>query len=540
MVFLVKEYLLPICKCLLNITYCKASGVVARKITMILESVRMREMMMFLIPWSLLYFFFFFFFRMIRSSKELPLPPGPYAWPIVGNLFQIGKNAHVRLGEMAQVHGPLMSLRFGRRILIVGSSSSAASEILKTHDHVLAGRDVPRVLQGKESTVHNMNLVFTSETDDSWRKIRNLYTSKIFSSKAMESRADMREKKVMEMVKYIASKGDSSIGIKDVMLVTATNIIGNTLLSIDLVDFEGNGIGAGIKDSVRRLSCLGTQAQLADLYPIFGRWDLLGWEKKVMQIIEQELGPIWEVIIIEKKRNGSNTSSYLKDFTDILIEKGCTHQQINALMEELFSAGTESIGFTTEWFVAELLRNQEVMQKARDEVLKTIDGNVVKESDLLHLPFLEACFKETLRLHPPAPLLLPHRAMQTCEVMGYTIPKDSQLLVNVWAISRDPKIWDDPSDFKPERFIGSKLSYKGKDFEYLPFGAGRRMCPGEAMASKTILLAVASLILNFDWFLVNNNFNPADLNMDEASDFPVHKKEPLHVTLKLRQQFNTI
>ncbi|KAL7583763.1 hypothetical protein Lser_V15G43087 [Lactuca serriola] len=503
-----------------------------------LESVRMREMMMFLIPWSLLYFFFFFF-RMIRSSKELPLPPGPYAWPIVGNLFQIGKNAHVRLAEMAQVHGPLMSLRLGQQILIVGSSSSAASEILKTHDHVLAGRDVPRVLQGKESTVHNMNLVFTSETDDSWRKIRNLYTSKIFSSKAMESRADMREKKVMEMVKYIASKGDSNIGIKDVMLVTSTNIIGNTSLSMDLVDFEGNGIGAGIKDSVRRLSSLGTQAQLADLYPIFGRWDLLGWKKQVMQIIEQELGPIWEVII-EKKRNGSNTSSYLKDFTDILIEKGCTHQQINALMEELFSAGTESIGFTTEWFVAELLRNQEVMQKARDEVLKTIDGNVVKESDLVHLPFLEACFKETLRLHPPAPLLLPHRAMQTCEVMGYTIPKDSQLLVNVWAISRDPKIWDDPSDFKPERFIGSKLSYNGKDFEYLPFGAGRRMCPGEAMASKTILLAVASLILNFDWFLVNNNFNPADLNMDEASDFPVHKKEPLHVTLKLRQQFKTI
>ncbi|KAL7585201.1 hypothetical protein Lser_V15G43093 [Lactuca serriola] len=492
----------------------------------------MEEMITFLIPWSLL-LFFIFFFRMIKSSKKQPLPPGPYPWPIVGNLFQMGKIPHIRLAEMAQVHGPLMTLRLGQQITIVGSSASAASEILKTHDHLLAGRDVPRLLQGKESIVHNMNLVFSSGTGDGWRKIRNLYASKIFSSKALESRVDMREKKVMEMVKYIASKGDSSVGIKDVMLVTATNIIGNTLLSIDLVDFEGNGIGAGIKDSVRRLSTLGAQPQLADLYPIFGRWDLQGWKKQVVQIIEQELGTIWKDIL-QKKTNGSNTSSDQQDFTDILIEKGSTHQQINAMMQELFTAGTESMNFTTEWLVAELLRNQEIMQKVSDEVRKKIDGNVVKESDLVHFPFLEACLKETLRLHPPGPLLLPHRAMQTCEVMGYTIPKDSQVMVNIWAISRDPKIWDEPLSFKPERFVGSEMSYKGKDFEYLPFGSGRRMCPGEALSSKTILLSVASLILNFDWFLVNNTMNPEDLNMDDALDFPLYKKEPLHVTFKLR------
>ncbi|KAL4557635.1 hypothetical protein LXL04_035820 [Taraxacum kok-saghyz] len=212
-----------------------------------------------------------------NSYKELPLPPGPYPWPLVGNLFQIGKNAHIRLDEMAQVHGPLILLRLGQRIVIVGSSSSAASEILKTHDQVLSGRDVSRLLQGKESTVHNMNLVFTSETDDGWRKIWNLYMSNIFSSKAMESRAQMREKKVIEMLNYIVSKGDdnSHISITDLMLVTATNIIGNTFLSMDLVDFEGNVLGAGIKDSVRRLSSLATQPQLADLYPIFGAWDLL-------------------------------------------------------------------------------------------------------------------------------------------------------------------------------------------------------------------------------------------------------------------------
>ncbi|KAL4557629.1 hypothetical protein LXL04_035818 [Taraxacum kok-saghyz] len=498
-----------------------------------LENFTKEEMIMFLIPWPLL-FFFFFILHKIKPSKELPLPPGPHPWPIVGNLFQIGKNAHIDLAEMAQIHGPIMSLRLGQRILIVGSSSAAASEILKTHDHVLSGRDVSVLLQNKVSTVHNMNLVFTSETGDNWRKIRNLYTSQIFSNKALESRVNMRQEKVMEMVKFIGSKSGESLSIRDAMLVTVTNIMGNVSLSMDLMDFEGNGIGAKINDSLRRLTMLGGQPPLADFYPIFGRWDMQGWYKKFMQIVKQELGTIWEDIL-QMKRNRSNISLDTKDFSDILIEKGCTQQQINALMQELFSAGTESMSSTTEWFVTELLRNPQVMQKARDEIMKNIDGNVVKESYLIRLPFLEACLKETLRLHPPGPLLLPHRATQTCEVMGYTIPKDSQILVNMWAIGRDPGIWDDPLSFKPERFMGSKLSQKGKDFEYIPFSAGRRMCPGETMASKTILLVVASLILNFDWCLVNN-MSPEDINMEEVLDVAMRKKEILYVTFKLREQ----
>nr|GEY62881.1 probable (S)-N-methylcoclaurine 3'-hydroxylase isozyme 2 [Tanacetum cinerariifolium] len=116
--------------------------------------------------------------------------------------------------------------------------------------------------------------------------------------------------------------------------------------------------------------------------------------------------------------------------------------------------------------------------------------------------------------------------------MGYTVPKDCQILVNVWAIHRDPNIWDDPLSFKPERFIGLNLSYKGNDFRYLPFGSGRRMCPGERMASKVILLTVASLIVNFDWF-IPHNLNPNEINMEEKIGTGLHKKEPLHVIFKL-------
>ncbi|KVI07310.1 cytochrome P450 [Cynara cardunculus var. scolymus] len=449
-------------------------------------------MIIFLVSWPLL----FLFYRMITkptSSKNLPLPPGPYPWPIIGNFFHFGKNLHHRLAEMAQVHGPLMSLHLGQQILIIGSSPIVASEILKTHDHALSGRAVSRLLQNREPTAHNMNLVFTSESTDVWRMLRNIYKSELFSRKALESYTEMRENKVMEMMKYLGSKEGEAIPIKQVAFATSVNILGNATLSIDLVDFEGNGIGANIIDSLRRLAVLAATPQLVDMYPILSRWDLQGWYKQVMHIIQADLGT------------------------------------------ELFAAGTETTSASTEWLMAELLRNKELMQKVRDEVTKNIDGNVVKESDLVGLPFLEACFKETLRLHPAGPLLLPHRAKEACEIMGYTIPKDSQIMVNVWAINRDPNIWDDPLSFKPERFVGSKLSYKGNDFEFLPFGSGRKMCPGEAMASKIVLLTVAALILNFDWILPDDK-NPNEIDMEEEMDIAMHKKQPLRVILKYRKQ----
>ncbi|XP_024969260.1 probable (S)-N-methylcoclaurine 3'-hydroxylase isozyme 2 [Cynara cardunculus var. scolymus] len=490
-------------------------------------------MIIFLVSWPLL----FLFYRMITkptSSKNLPLPPGPYPWPIIGNFFHFGKNLHHRLAEMAQVHGPLMSLHLGQQILIIGSSPIVASEILKTHDHALSGRAVSRLLQNREPTAHNMNLVFTSESTDVWRMLRNIYKSELFSRKALESYTEMRENKVMEMMKYLGSKEGEAIPIKQVAFATSVNILGNATLSIDLVDFEGNGIGANIIDSLRRLAVLAATPQLVDMYPILSRWDLQGWYKQVMHIIQADLGTVWKDTL-QMKRNGTNISSHLKDFTDILIEKGFTDQQINPLMQELFAAGTETTSASTEWLMAELLRNKELMQKVRDEVTKNIDGNVVKESDLVGLPFLEACFKETLRLHPAGPLLLPHRAKEACEIMGYTIPKDSQIMVNVWAINRDPNIWDDPLSFKPERFVGSKLSYKGNDFEFLPFGSGRKMCPGEAMASKIVLLTVAALILNFDWILPDDK-NPNEIDMEEEMDIAMHKKQPLRVILKYRKQ----
>ena len=155
----------------------------------------------------------------------------------------------------------------------------------------------------------------------------------------------------------------------------------------------------------------------------------------------------------------------------------------------MFIAGSDTSGSTTEWAMAELLRKPKTLQKARDEVLQVIGTQgEIKESDIDRLPYIDAIVKETLRLHPAAPLLLPYIAGNDVEVSGYTIYEGNQVLVNAWSIGRNPKYWIDPLSFEPERFVGSNVDFKGRDFEYIPFGAGRRICPGLPLAQRMVIL----------------------------------------------------
>lgn len=184
--------------------------------------------------------------------------------------------------------------------------------------------------------------------------------------------------------------------------------------------------------------------------------------------------------------------------------------------------------------MAELVKNPESMGKVRQELATEVDQSFPKESHLPHLPYLQACVREALRLHPPAPFLLPHRALASCEVMNYTIPVDAQVLVNVWALGRDPTFWEDPLQFKPERFLDSTLDYKGNDYGFLPFGAGRRICPGIPMAAKHVPLVLASLVHFFDWSLPGE-IDPNGLDMSEKFAVTLQKEQPLLLIPKVRK-----
>lgn len=200
----------------------------------------------------------------------------------------------------------------------------------------------------------------------------------------------------------------------------------------------------------------------------------------------------------------------------------------------MFFAGSETTSISIEWGFAELLRNPAALKNVREEIDQVVGRErKVEESDMDNLPYLQAVVKETLRLHPALPLLLPRNTMQDTNYMGYLIPKDTQVFVNAWAIGRDPDSWEDPLTFKPERFLTSNIEYKGQHFEFIPFGSGRRICIGFPLAHRVVHLALATLVQSFDWEFPAGE-GPKTLDMDERLGLTLRKKNPVKVIPKKR------
>lgn len=199
----------------------------------------------------------------------------------------------------------------------------------------------------------------------------------------------------------------------------------------------------------------------------------------------------------------------------------------NCLFQDIFIAGTDSSVTVIEWAMAEMMKNPRVMEKAQAEVRQAFDKNGnVDEIGLHELQYLKLVVKETLRLHTPLPLLLPRECGERCKILGYDIPKGSKVIVNAWAIARDPWYWNDAESFYPERFLDSSIDYKGNYFEYIPFGAGRRICPGMLFGMANIELPLAQLLFHFNWKLPNGEQNN-DLDMAENFGGSVRRKNDL-------------
>lgn len=182
----------------------------------------------------------------------------------------------------------------------------------------------------------------------------------------------------------------------------------------------------------------------------------------------------------------------------------------------MFTAGIETSSTVIDWAMSEMMRSPRVLKKAQDEVRQVFkDKGYVDESDFDKLEYLKLVLKETLRLHPPVPLLLPRESREPCEVGGYTIPAKTRIMINAWAMGRDPKYWDDPESFIPERYYDHPVDYKGANYEYLPFGAGRRTCPGMSFGLATATLPLAMFLYHFDWELPDG-MKPEDVDMTET------------------------
>ncbi|KAI3808969.1 hypothetical protein L1987_24932 [Smallanthus sonchifolius] len=247
------------------------------------------------------------------------------------------------------------------------------------------------------------------------------------------------------------------------------------------------------KDSVWAVLEVTGKPNVADFFPILKPFDLQGLVRRE-NVYGKKILTIFDRIIDQRlqTRLSSSVTPTNNDVLDLLLnlslkdEPKLTQNDMRHLFYTLFIAGTDTTSSTLEWAIDELIHNPEKLQTARSEIIKLMENNKknIQEQDICQLPYLQAVIKETLRLHPPDPFLVPHQAIHDVEIHGFMVPKNVQILCNVWAMGRDPKVWSHPKEFMPERFLEVKIDYNGQDFELIPFGAGRRMCPGLNMAQR--------------------------------------------------------
>ncbi|KAK6947724.1 Cytochrome P450 [Dillenia turbinata] len=352
-------------------------------------------------------------FKYFSSSSTVP--PGPKRWPIIGNILQMGEKPHLTLTRYAKIYGPLISVRLGMQTLVVGSSKAAAEEILRTHDRVLSGRYVPRAFGGNRPEIDTISMGWTSECNGRWTYLRTICRSELFSGKALESQACLREKKVMEMVSFLRKKEGKVVKIGEVVFNTVFNVLSNVLVSRDFVSLEEEMTNGGIKELIRSGMEAASAINISDFYPFLAIFDLQRLKKKVEEVTLQ-LFSMWDPIIKERRERREEDATKKQDFLDAMLLNAFTDDQINQMLMELITAGTDTSTSTVEWTMAELIKNPKYMKGVQEELEREIHNKLVQESDLSKLHFLQACVKEALRLHPPAPFLLPRRAPKSTEV----------------------------------------------------------------------------------------------------------------------------
>ncbi|XP_060206462.1 cytochrome P450 71A4-like [Lycium barbarum] len=496
------------------------------------------------IPWyslliPLLVFIFFLhqcFFTTSNVQKQLP--PSPRKLPIIGNLHQLGSHPHRSLHKLSEKYGPVMLLHLGSKPVIVASSVDAARDIMKTHDLVWASR--PKSSIADRLFYRSKDVAF-SPFGEYWRQVRSITVLHLLSNKRVQSFRDVREEETSNVIAKIRQECDSLSSVIDlsVSLYSLTNNI------ISRVSFgrkynEGES-GIDGKTILEKLVELIGSFNVGDYVP----W--LEWVNKItgldikVEKVAKELDAFLESVIEEhiiRNKKREYRPGKAKDFVDVLLEiqngkeTGFPLQRdsLKAILLDSFAAGTDSTYTTLGWTMTELLRHPKAMETLQNEVRGLVQGKEeIKEDDLGNMQYLRAVIKETLRIHPPNALLLPRESMEDVKLLGYYhIPARTQAIINAWAIGRDPLLWENPEEYRPERFLNSDIDVKGLNFEFIPFGAGRRGCPGSTFAIAVIELALARLVHEFN-FALPEGIKPEDLDMTESTGITIHRKSPLLV-----------
>ncbi|PIA38227.1 hypothetical protein AQUCO_02800121v1 [Aquilegia coerulea] len=476
--------------------------------------------------------------RATTSSQKLP-PSPPGARPFFGHLHLLENPLHRTLEKLSLTHGPIFSLRLGSRLAIVASSPTSIQECFAKNDANFANRP--------HSTLHrhlgyDYTALVSANYGDHWRNLRRLCSAEIFSPGRLNMFLFIREEEIMNLMSslYKMCSGGAFARVElrwklcELTFNNITRMVAGKRYYGD-VGIENKGEAKQFQQLIGAAFKLSGAANAGDYLP-FLRWiDYAGIEKN-MSIISKKMDNFLQGLINERRQCNSN---------DTMIDHLLSLQQsqpdyytddiIKGLVLNTLIGGTNTSETTIEWAMSLLVNHPEVLKKARDEIDTQVGfERLVKEEDLSKLPYLKCIVSETFRMFPPLPLVLPHESSQDCKLGGYDVPRGTIILANAWAVHRDPKVWDEPNNFKPERFEGGLKEVEVQ--KLLPFGMGRRVCPGAGLGQCVVGSALGCLIQCFEW----DRVNAEKVDLVEGTGLAMPRANPLVVVCKPRQVMDKV
>ncbi|MED6170196.1 hypothetical protein PIB30_028582 [Stylosanthes scabra] len=479
----------------------------------------------------------FFLFQKQRTLKNKALPPGPRGLPIIGNLHQLDNSSlYLQLFELSKKYGPIFSLQLGLKPAIIISSPKLAEEALKNHDREFSGR--PSLIGPQKLTYNGLSMSF-SPYNQYWREIRKTFVAHILSSKRVSSFSSIRTFEVKQWIKKISSHASSKkvTNLNEMLTSLTSTIICRIAFGRR---YEDEGVERSrFHDLLNEFQAMLASFFVSDYIPFLGWIDRLNGMHARLDRTFKELDKFYQEVIDEHMDPNRDTSNG-EDIIDVLLQLkknqslsvDFTIDHIKALFMDILLAATDTTAATSVWAMTALIKNSRVMKKVQEEV-RYFGGqkNFIEEENIKKCSYLNAVIKETLRLYPAGPLLVPKETNEKCSINGYEIPSKTMVYVNAWAIHRDPEAWKDPYEFYPERFISNNLDFLGQNFELIPFGAGRRICPGIHMALASLDLILANLLYSFDWELPEG-MTKEDIDTQVLPGLTQHKKNPLYLIAK--------